>query len=190
MPDTGAPWNIPYVESADLVSDWPADSLLVANAVAAGLSAAGNAGIGTNVVNANKTTSFTTTSATYTSSGLEVTITPSSATSKIYVVATLSLGYSSATAGRIFPAALFRDATEIGSGTDGFHYIESSGVNITNKLYACSINLLDSPATTSAITYSIRLLAPSGDTIAMNRPGIGTTSNLASSQLTAIEVAA
>jgi hypothetical protein len=41
MPDTGAPWNIPYVESADLVSDWPADSLLVANAVAAGLSAAG-----------------------------------------------------------------------------------------------------------------------------------------------------
>jgi hypothetical protein len=24
MPDTGAPWNIPYVESADLVSDWPA----------------------------------------------------------------------------------------------------------------------------------------------------------------------
>ena len=40
MPDTGAPWNIPYVESADLVSDWPADSLLVANAVAAGLSAA------------------------------------------------------------------------------------------------------------------------------------------------------
>ena len=41
MPDTGAPWNIPYVENADLVSDWPADSLLVANAVAAGLSAAG-----------------------------------------------------------------------------------------------------------------------------------------------------
>ena len=41
MPDTGAPWNIPYVENADLVRDWPADSLLVANAVAAGLSAAG-----------------------------------------------------------------------------------------------------------------------------------------------------
>ena len=39
MPDTGAPWNIPYVENADLVRDWPADSLLVANAVAAGLSA-------------------------------------------------------------------------------------------------------------------------------------------------------
>ena len=40
MPDTGSPWNIPYVEAADLVRDWPADSLLVANAVAAGLTAA------------------------------------------------------------------------------------------------------------------------------------------------------
>jgi hypothetical protein len=41
MPDTGAPWNIPYVEAADLVSDWPADSLALANAIADGLDAAG-----------------------------------------------------------------------------------------------------------------------------------------------------
>ena len=41
MPDTGAPWNIPYVASTDLVSDWPADSLALANAIDAGLDAAG-----------------------------------------------------------------------------------------------------------------------------------------------------
>ena len=41
MPDTGAPWNIPYVESSDLVSDWPADSLALANAIDSGLDAAG-----------------------------------------------------------------------------------------------------------------------------------------------------
>jgi len=41
MPDTGAPWNIPYVESTDLVSDWPADSLALANAIDSGLDAAG-----------------------------------------------------------------------------------------------------------------------------------------------------
>ena len=41
MPDTGAPWNIPYVASSDLVSDWPADSLALANAIDAGLDAAG-----------------------------------------------------------------------------------------------------------------------------------------------------
>jgi hypothetical protein len=58
MPDTGAPWNIPYVESTDLVSDWPADSLALANAIAAGLDDAGNAGIGSNVVQAVKTDTF------------------------------------------------------------------------------------------------------------------------------------
>jgi hypothetical protein len=41
MADTGAPWNIPYAEPADLVRDWPALSEDVADAVAAGLSAAG-----------------------------------------------------------------------------------------------------------------------------------------------------
>lgn len=40
MPDTGAPWNIPYVVSSDLVKDYPTDSLALANAVATGLGAA------------------------------------------------------------------------------------------------------------------------------------------------------
>jgi hypothetical protein len=37
MPDTGAPWSIPYAEPSDLVRDWPALSEDVADAVAAGL---------------------------------------------------------------------------------------------------------------------------------------------------------
>ena len=37
MPDTGSPWFIPYVENADLVRDWPADSLELANAIVAAL---------------------------------------------------------------------------------------------------------------------------------------------------------
>ena len=37
MPDTGAPWFIPYVESTDLVSAWPTDSLALANAIVAAL---------------------------------------------------------------------------------------------------------------------------------------------------------
>jgi hypothetical protein len=40
MPDTGAPWNIPYAAPADLVRDWPALSEDVAEAVADGLEAA------------------------------------------------------------------------------------------------------------------------------------------------------
>ena len=41
MPDTGAPWNIPYVAGTDLVADWPTDSQTLAEAIADGLDAAG-----------------------------------------------------------------------------------------------------------------------------------------------------
>ena len=41
MPDTGAPWNIPYVAGTDLVRDWPTDSQDLAEAIADGLDAAG-----------------------------------------------------------------------------------------------------------------------------------------------------
>ena len=74
MPDTGSPWNIPYVENADLVRDWPADSLLVANAVAAGLSAAGGL---VQVVTATDATSRETTSATFVTANLSAALTPS-----------------------------------------------------------------------------------------------------------------
>ena len=40
MADTGAPWNIPYVEPSDLVRDYPAADEAQANAIAAALSAA------------------------------------------------------------------------------------------------------------------------------------------------------
>jgi hypothetical protein len=40
MPDTGAPWNIPYAAPSDLVRDWPALSEDVAEAVADGLESA------------------------------------------------------------------------------------------------------------------------------------------------------
>ena len=41
MPDTGPPWNIPYVEDTDLVRDYPQASEDLADAIAAGLDAAG-----------------------------------------------------------------------------------------------------------------------------------------------------
>jgi hypothetical protein len=41
MPDTGAPWNIPYVAPSDLVRDYPSDSEDLADAIADGLDAAG-----------------------------------------------------------------------------------------------------------------------------------------------------
>jgi hypothetical protein len=93
MADTGNPWFIPFAEPSDLVRDWPALSSAVGTAVAAGLSAAANAGIGSNVVQAVKTNTFTSTSATFvTVTGLSVTITPSSETSKILLLGQVTYG--------------------------------------------------------------------------------------------------
>jgi hypothetical protein len=55
MPDTGAPWNLPYPSPTDLVRDAPQAFEDLAVATAAGLDDAGSEGIGPNVVMAQKT---------------------------------------------------------------------------------------------------------------------------------------
>ena len=199
MPDTGAPWNIPYVESADLVSDWPADSLLVANAVAAGLSAAGNAGIGSNVVQTAKTDTFSTTSATFTTvTGLTVTITPTSASSKILLLADVKLSHSDAAGGYIVRlaggnAAAYVGAA-VGSRTQGLVGLENaSAVAEHIRLLGQTFVYLDSPATTSATTYSVEIVQTRTGTAYVNQTGLDTNSAdfpRGASSITAIEVAA
>ena len=145
MPDTGSPWNIPYVENADLVRDWPADSLLVANAVAAGLSAAGNAGIGSNVVAGESTATFTTTSGTFVDvTSVTATITPTSATAKVLVL------FSATTYGEV-PSA---------GGTGQFQLLRGATViwdsGNMNTYSGSAINVLDSPASGSATIYKLQ----------------------------------
>ena len=55
MPDTGSPWNIPYVAGTDIVSDWPTDNQTMANAIADGLDAAGKLNTRTVVTATNAT---------------------------------------------------------------------------------------------------------------------------------------
>jgi hypothetical protein len=143
------------------------------------------------VVQAAKTDAFSTTSSSYAVvTGLSLTITPAADTHKVLLIATMSLGFNTSTGGTTNSVALFRDSTEIGSGTDGFHYLETSGTSITNKILGASIALLDSPSSAAAITYEVRVKAEGSDTICVNRPGTGTTARIASSQLIAIEIAA
>jgi hypothetical protein len=206
MPDTGAPWNIPYVENADLVSDWPADSLLVANAVAAGLSAAGNPGIGSNVVQTVKTDTFTSTAASFVDiTGMEVTITPSSATSKILLVSLVhySNAQSSSTndAGTYFQLTGGNTSTFIGDAasnrtraTTGYMTIGTSTTDRFAVMYSTTIMFLDAPASAAAVTYKTQMLSSrSGQTATLNRSGPDTdnvhTARLVSSMM-AIEVAA
>jgi len=174
MPDTGAPWNIPYVASTDLVSDWPTDSQELAEAIADALDDAGNAGIGTNVVSATKTSVFTTTSSTPTNvTGLSATITPTSDTSKILIIANLFLSLAN-TGGDQSPfARLARGATGIYIGDASSNrtqastmaYVAPGSTSIELYGYTTSMMYLDSPATTSATTYNVQVWRTGGGTV-------------------------
>jgi hypothetical protein len=81
MPDTGAPWNIPYVAPTDNPRVYPAADEAAALAVAAGLTAAG---VVKQVKQVITETDFTTTSTTFVDlTGVSVTITPSDPANRI-----------------------------------------------------------------------------------------------------------
>jgi hypothetical protein len=165
MPDTGSPWEIPYAAPADLVRDWPDLSEDVADAVAAGLTAAVSGGIGSNVVQAVKTDTFTTASLTdVLITGLEATITPTSATSKILVIA--QIRYSNLTATEETFLSIYRGASRIGAGADDMSAGDRRDSNFT--VGDSTIVFLDSPGVATATTYSARVRASAG-TAAINR---------------------
>ena len=173
-----------YVElEAPAVAD---DGVLVLPTAADGF---GAAGIGSNVVQTVKTDGFTTTSTSrVTVTGTTVTITPSSNTSKILVVATgIASSESAGSNPRIY---LVRGVTEIANST-GATYNQTTTVyqSAANYPTGFAITFLDSPATTSPTTYEIGLSTTTAGTA---RIGIAnaTPTHGAQTVITAIEVAA
>ena len=90
--------------------------------------------------------SFTSTS--FTASNLSVSITPSSTSSKILAIGSTSIGNST---NGFTAITLYRDSTNLGTG-NGFAYTKDFGA-----LWRASaaLNYLDSPNTTSSVTYAI-----------------------------------
>ena len=110
------------------------------------------------VVQGSSTTSTSTSSTSYVDSGLSATITPSSTSSKILISATFSLDTD--VGGRQFYVAFYR-------GTDNLN--GAAAADGWGTLYApnrvigqCSGQQLDSPSSTSALTYSVKFKSPSG----------------------------
>ena len=97
------------------------------------------------VVTFSYSTQVSTTSSSWTSTGLSASITPKFSTSKIYL-ATHHGTYTSG--GYTAYRTIFRNATNLGDATYGFN--ESA-----NGWYTNSIVYLDSPGTTSAISYQV-----------------------------------
>ena len=136
------------------------------------------------------TATSTTTSGSFTDiSGMSVSITPKFNTSKIFVM--ITLGSISSAAGISVGFRLLRDSTAVGNAADttlqsGFTNIYEGG---NSSLFSASHNFLDSPATTSAITYKLQWRNSSGTTY-LNRYSGSSDSYNGSSTITAMEVSA
>jgi hypothetical protein len=134
------------------------------------------------VVTATTTNITTTTSAgTVDVSGLAVTITPTSATSKILI--TTSFNTTCGTGGTSFFLGLYsllRSSTSLTSGFVGGYYPSGGGVN-TVAYDVAGVSYVDSPATTSATTYKVQINNLWGNNVTVNSGGY-------SMQITAMEV--
>lgn len=125
------------------------------------------------VVSANPTLSFSTTSGTFASIGLSASITPLSASSKIFIVATFLQNAQSSNLS--LQTALFRGATQLDITTG--EYAASAGwLQTTN-----TTTFLDSPATTASTTYTVQ---------ARVSAGAGTLSFTDKSSIVLMEIAA
>ena len=142
------------------------------------------------VVSVNKVNAFTTTSSSPVDvTGLSVNITPSSATSKILVLAQI---YGSSETATGFYVNLVRNSTNLNIGTAGSGPGNSTvgSYFASGSLWSTSpIMFLDSPATTSATTYKIQLFNSGTGTLAVNKRADDTAVG-GSSTITVLEIAA
>jgi hypothetical protein len=150
------------------------------------------------VLSTAKTDVFTTSSTTYTPvTGLTATITPSSATSKVLVTVQLAFGFVDA-------GSANWGSFRLSGGNAGTYKGESPGSRrdavfgghldtqaLAPAMISGSIVYLDSPATTSAITYGVECVTRTGGTIHVNRSGKDENSDIftrGASSITVMEV--
>jgi len=127
MPDTGAPWNIPYVQSSDLVSDWPADSLALANAIDSGLDAAGGLVAVKHALFTGTQTNSTAGGANFAVTDLSITHEVADAANSLIITATLGVAANSGDTGRV-GVAVDDGSGLVGAGTaSGSRTVLSAG---------------------------------------------------------------
>tara|TARA_R110000765_G_C18765890_1_gene589517 strand:+ start:65 stop:664 length:600 start_codon:yes stop_codon:yes gene_type:complete len=136
------------------------------------LSRAGNV---LQVVSTTKTDTFSTTSTSYVDiTGMSVTITPTSASSKILVLVNM-VGGSGPTATALCTFRMVRGATAVGVGASAAGFTQASVGGIrspddANSSWAVNCSVLDAPATTSATTYKVQGFIES-NTLRINTTG-------------------
>lgn len=147
------------------------------------------------VVSANKTDTASTTSTTFVTTGLEVTITPSATSSKIFIIANANLGHL---LDNTMGACIMRDSTELNLGdAAGSRMRAGSRIQYQYSSYVTDsfpMTYLDSPSSTSAITYKVAYKSRGylSQSIYINRGYTDTDANYygrSSSTITVMEIA-
>ena len=106
-------------------------------------------------------------------SGCTVDITPSATSSKVFVMISLCAGVNQASYGFF---KLYRDSTLIGSGSDSsnrigcnFSISQNDGDNTSDGVKQVNYQYLDSPSSTSALTYTVQASTFNNSTITYNK---------------------
>lgn len=143
------------------------------------------------VVSAFKNDTFSSTSTTFVDiTGLSVSITPTSATSKILILVTSNFSAATGNAPTVFN--LVRNSTNIATPATAPTYNGTVtpyiAGNISDQSVPWSASFLDSPATTSATTYKVQGRGSSATNFYVNRRA--TADFNSTSSITVMEIAA
>ena len=125
----------------------------------------------------------------YRATGLNVSITPSSTSSKILLTTSFGTGYSTSNQGTTY--TFYKDSTnlDLSSGRTGFAHMGHSGIGATATYFMRQISMtfLDSPSSTSALTYAVYCKVDGG-TGYWNMNQNGDASSRATAIITAMEI--
>tara|TARA_B100000945_G_C20374975_1_gene594084 strand:+ start:16 stop:564 length:549 start_codon:yes stop_codon:yes gene_type:complete len=163
---------------------------LPAGTVTAATLASGVGGKILQVLNGSTSTESSTSSTTFADNGLSLAITPSATSSKILVMVNVGVQSTANTYNAGISIKILRDSTTIHTPfltneLYGFYYASSGNANMYDRY---PLTVLDSPNTTSAITYKTQHASLSSSHTSKSQPsGSGGTST---SYITLMEIAA
>ena len=125
------------------------------------------------VITATYSTQYSNATTTYGDTGLTATITPTAASSKIFIIITqpyASIKNSITAVGGFWE--VLRDATSLGiTAAEQSLYMTGASGNLQLSLLGWSVSYMDSPATTSATTYKTQIKADAASTTVYTSTG-------------------
>ena len=173
------------------------DGIVDTDMLAAGAVTAAKRGAGAilQVVSATRTDTGSVNSSSFTNlSGLAVTITPSSSSNKILLSGYIHVGINDARYQIFFRFTGGNTANYVGDSGTGIQCATAIKLDVDNNSYMqgnVPLLFLDSPSTTSAITYQPQIAVAQSQTAYINRPYTShSDAGLTASTITAMEIAA